>query len=83
MAFGLPFYAKGGQLYVTCQVNPSTNRTAWMYALPDKSLATTLPECNYLCGKDPIDDPKLYNRTWVTGTITVGTVSNYKCAGKL
>ena len=79
MAFGLPFYAKKSKLYVKCMVNNETNATDWMYLMPDKSFPAKLPECNYLCEKDPIDDPTTYNRTWIVGTLTVGTKARYTC----
>ena len=82
MAFGLPFYVKSSKLYVKCVVNNATNSTDWMYQMPDQSYASTFPQCNYLCDKDPFDDPKPYNRTWVTGTLTVGTKAKYTCPGK-
>ena len=50
--------------------------------MPDQSYAIAFPQCNYLCDKDPLDDPKTYNRTWVTGTLTVGTKARYTCPGK-
>jgi hypothetical protein len=81
MAFGLPFYVKSSKLYVKCVVNNATNSTDWMYQMPDQSYATEFPQCNYLCDKDPLDDPKTYNRTWMTGTLTVGTKARYTCPG--
>ena len=83
LAFGLPFYVKGSKLFMKCVVNNATNATDWMYQLPDQSLATKFPDCNYLCDKDPYDDPKkVVNRTWVAGVLTVGTKANYFCPRK-
>ena len=81
MAFSLPFYVKLGKLFVNCLVNPSTNKTGWMYLKSDGSLSKQIPQCNYLCDKDPFNDDKVYNRTWITGSLTVGTKASYICAG--
>ena len=83
MAFSLPFAVKNGQVFVQCVIDPTTNKLNWMYSRPDKSLSSVLPTCNYLCEKDPIDNPSLYNRTWEKGTITVGTSAKYTCLGKI
>ena len=80
MAFSLPFYVKGSKLFLKCVVNNATSATDWMYQLPDQTFVTKFPDCNYLCDKDPYDDPKkVVNRTWVTGVLTVGTKANYVC----
>ncbi len=82
MGFDVPFFTKQSKLFYNCVVNPVTNKTSWMYKKPDGNLASEMPQCNYLCDNDPLDDPKLYNRTWVSGTFTVGTKASYNCSGK-
>jgi hypothetical protein len=47
----------------------------------DGSLEAEMPQCNYLCDKDPLDNPTLYNRTWLTGSFAIGTKALYTCAG--
>ena len=62
MSFALPFYVKGNKLYLKCVVNKATKANEWMFLKPDQSWSNEFPDCNYLCQKDPFDDPKLYNR---------------------
>jgi len=82
MGFDVPFFTKQSKLFYNCVVNPTTNNTNWMYTKPDGTLASEMPQCNYLCEKEPLSDPKLYNRAWVPGTFTVGTKATYNCLGK-
>ena len=82
MGFNVPFFTKQSKLFYNCVVNPATNKTNWMYTKPDGTLTSEMPQCNYLCDNEPFNDPKLYNRTWVPGTFTVGTTAIYICSGK-
>ena len=82
MAFSLPYAVKGGKIFVKCVTDPTSSKLNWMYQLADQTWSSTLPVCKYLCGKDPFDDPTVYNRTWEKGTLTVGAQATYTCAGK-
>ena len=82
MAFSLPFSVKNGKVFVKCVTDSVSNKLNWMYQLADQTWSSTLPNCNYLCEKDPLDDPSLYNRTWEKGTLTVGTKATYNCSGE-
>ncbi len=83
MGFNLPFYIERSLLDYDCVVNPATNKTDWMYAKYDGTIAKEMPQCLYLCNKEPLNNPSLYNRTWVLGTFTVGTKASYTCLGKM
>ena len=83
MAFTLPFAQKGAKVFLKCVIDPATKELSWMHQLVDQSWSATLPSCNYLCPKEPLDDPKLYNRTWIKGSLTAGTTANYKCPGEI
>ncbi len=82
MAFSLPFAVKNGKVFVKCVIDSASNTLNWMYQLADQTWSSALPNCNYLCEKDPLDDPSLYNRTWEKGTLTVGTKAKYNCTGE-
>jgi hypothetical protein len=83
MAFSLPYAVKTGKVFVKCVIDPASNQLNWMQQLADQTWSSTLPDCNYLCDKDPLDEPSLYNRTWEKGTLTVGTQAKYRCSGKI
>jgi hypothetical protein len=57
MAFSLPFSPKGVKLFVGCVNDPATKRLDWMYQLANQSWSPQMPACDYLCAKDPLDDP--------------------------
>ena len=82
MAFTLPFAEKGGKVYMKCVIDPDTKELNWMHQLVDRSWSATLPSCNYVCPKNPLDDPEHYNRTWTKGSLTAGMVAKYKCLGE-
>ena len=82
MGFNLPFYVQRSQLAYDCMINNATNQTDWMYTKLDGSVAKEMPQCLYVCDREPLNNPKLYNRTWVPGTFTVGTKATYNCPGK-
>jgi len=82
MGFDLALYIKQSKLSFNCTVNPATNQTDWMYTKPDGTLSTEMPQCLYICDHEPIENLKLYNRTWVTGKFSAGTKASYSCAGK-
>ena len=82
MGFNLPFYVQRKQLLYDCMVNNATNKTDWMYTKYDGTIAKEMPQCVYLCNKEPPNNPKLYNRTWIPGTFIVGTKATYNCPGQ-
>ena len=82
MVFSIPFAVKKGKLFLNCTIDPISNQLNWMYTLPDSSLSSVLPACNFLCEKDPLEDKALYNRSWQKGSLTVGSKSKYTCSGE-
>jgi hypothetical protein len=84
MAFDLPNASKQLKLPWNCAFSNITNTSEWQYSWgTELPVATTLPNCFYVCGHEPPLDKTVQNRTWDNGKFGIGTIASYVCQGEI